>query len=145
MLLAPVGYVSRTTELVCWIRICISHQPYHSIWISCTNHCVWVLFSCKWCHGIRGLALCAKNYINQKFGPHLISVMVNGLRKSHVEMFWDMKRSHWTFCIIFRLKRVFLPLCSQRTRQTTYIPSRTMKTTSKVPIRRYPITALHEH
>ena len=38
------------------IRVRISHQSYHSIWISCTNHSVWVLLSFKWCHEIRGCA-----------------------------------------------------------------------------------------
>ena len=31
----------------CRIRVCTSHQSYPSIWISCTNHSVWILFSCK--------------------------------------------------------------------------------------------------
>ena len=58
----------------CHIRVYILHQSYHSIWISCTNHSIWVLLSCKWCHGIRGL--CTKNDINQKFWAHLMSVMI---------------------------------------------------------------------
>ena len=65
----------------CRIRVCISHQSYHSIRISCINYSVWVLFSCKWCHGIRGL--CTKMTVTS-------------------------------------------------TRQTTYIPSPTTKTMSKV-------------
>ena len=35
----------------CRTRVCISHQSYHRIWISCTNHSIWVLLSCKWDHG----------------------------------------------------------------------------------------------
>ena len=58
----------------CYIREYISHQSYHSTGISCTNHSIWVLFSCKWCHWIRGL--CTKNDIKKKFWAHLISVMV---------------------------------------------------------------------
>ena len=65
----------------CRMRVCISHQSYHSIRISCINYSVWVLFSCKWCHGIRGL--CTKMTVTS-------------------------------------------------TRQTTYIPSPTTKTMSKV-------------
>ena len=65
----------------CRIRVCTSHQSYHSIRISCINYSVWVLFSCKWCHGIRGL--CTKMTVTS-------------------------------------------------TRQTTYIPSPTTKTMSKV-------------
>ena len=35
--------------------------------------CVWVLYSSKWCHGIRGL--CTKNDINRKFwAPRNISI-----------------------------------------------------------------------
>ena len=46
---------------------------------------------------------------------------------------WNrMKGSHSFHCIIFKLKCVFPLLFSQRTCQTTYIPSRTMKTTSKM-------------
>ena len=40
----------------CYIRVCILHQSYHSIWISCTNHSIWLLFSCKWWHGSQGYA-----------------------------------------------------------------------------------------
>ena len=58
----------------CYIRVYISHQSYHSTGISCTNHSIWVLFSCKWGHWIRGL--CTKNDIKKKFWAHLISVMV---------------------------------------------------------------------
>ena len=66
------------------ITVCISHQSYHSIWISCTNHSVWVLFSCKWCHGIKGL--CTKNDTTRTFGLiHLRSVMVCGIRKTLVD------------------------------------------------------------
>ena len=28
----------------CHIRVCILHQSCYSIWISCTNHSIWVLF-----------------------------------------------------------------------------------------------------
>ena len=77
----------------CRIRVCISHQSYHSIWISCTNHSVWVLFSCKWCHG-------SKNDINQKLWAHLISVMVWSLARAlsiMVEIYWDRKGMHLKF------------------------------------------------
>ena len=77
----------------CRIRVCILHQSYHSIWISCTNHSVWVLFSCKWCHG-------SKNDINQKLWAHLISVMVWSLARAlsiKVEIYWDRKGTHLKF------------------------------------------------
>ena len=32
------------------LGVFISHQSYYSIWISCANHSVWVLFSCRRCH-----------------------------------------------------------------------------------------------
>ena len=49
----------------CCIMLCISHQSYRRNWISCTNHSVWILFSCKWSHRIWGP--CTKNDVNQKF------------------------------------------------------------------------------
>ena len=38
------------------IKVCISHQSECRIWISCTNHSVWVLCSSKWCNGSGGCA-----------------------------------------------------------------------------------------
>ena len=64
----------------CRLRVCTSHQSYYSIWIPCTNDCIWVSFSCKLCYGIRGL--CTKNDIYQKFWAHLVNAMVCGLCKS---------------------------------------------------------------
>ena len=63
----------------CHIRVCILHQSYHSIWIPCTNHSIWVLFSWKLCYGIKGL--CTKNGIYQKVWAHLVNAMVCGLCK----------------------------------------------------------------
>ena len=116
-------------QLDCRIRVCISHQSNHSIWVSCINHSVQTLFSCKLCHGIRGQ--CTKNDINQKFWAYLINVMIVA-QSSEAEIYRDMKGSHIFHCIIFELKHVFPLLFSQRTCQTIYILSRTMKTTSKV-------------
>ena len=45
--------ISRQSD--CRIRVCISLLSFHSIWLSCTNHNVWELFSCILCQGIRGL------------------------------------------------------------------------------------------
>ena len=108
------------------IRVRISHQSYHSIWISCTNHSVWVLLSFKWCHEIRG---CAQRILGS-------SDERNGL--------WPLRESRQLrsrFIGIWKLKPVQFPLpYSHRTRQTTYIPL--------VPwssIRTYPIIALLEH
>ena len=53
-----------------------------------------------------------------------------------------MKVRIYFYCIVLQLKRVFLLLFSQRTRQTTYIPSRTMTTTSKVQLVHTP--SVHE-
>ena len=117
----------------CRIRVCISHRSYHSIQMSCTNHSVWVLFSYKLCHGIRGP--CTENEVKQNIWAHLISVMAFARASSiMVEIYQDMKGLYLTCCIIFfQLKRVFFrSFISQRIRQTTNIPSRTMKTTSKV-------------
>ena len=44
-----------------------------------------------------------------------------------------MNGLHLTFYIILKVKHVFPLLYSQRVHQTAYIPSCTMKTTSKVP------------
>ena len=65
------------------IRVCILHQSYNSIWISCTNHSIWVLFTCEWCQGSMGL--CTKNDINQIFWACLLSIMVCGLCKSLID------------------------------------------------------------
>ena len=65
-------YISYWSDF--FIRLCILHQSYHSIWILCTNYSAWVLFSCKWCHGIRGL--CSKSGIDHKFCAYVISVMI---------------------------------------------------------------------
>ena len=54
-----------------------------------------------------------------------------------VEIYWDMKGSHLTFLYNFKVKSVF-------SRQTTYIPSCTMKTVFKVQST-YQIIALYEH
>ena len=32
----------------CCLKVCVLHQSYHSIWISCTNHSISVLLSCKY-------------------------------------------------------------------------------------------------
>ena len=117
----------------CRIRVCISHQSYHSIQMSCTNHGVWVLFCYKLCHGIR--VPCTENEVKQNIWAHLISVMAFARASSiEVELYQDMKGLYLTCCIIFfQLKSIFFrSFFSQRIRQTTNIPSRTMKTTSKV-------------
>ena len=46
--IAALGYVSRTN--------------YITAFGSCTNHSVWVLYSCKLCHGFRGP--CTENDLN---------------------------------------------------------------------------------
>ena len=96
-----------THQSDCRIRVCISHQSYQIIWISCTNHSVWGLYT--------------KNDISW---AHLINVMVCGLHEGLVA---------FNFLYHFNVRAFFFQLFySQHTRQTTYIPSRTMKTTSKV-------------
>ena len=32
----------------CCLKVCVLHQSCHSIWISCTNHSISVLLSCKY-------------------------------------------------------------------------------------------------
>ena len=56
-----------THQSDCRIRVCISHQSYQIIWISCTNHSVWGLYT--------------KNDISW---AHLINVMVCGLHEGLV-------------------------------------------------------------
>ena len=114
MLVYRVSYICHQTDCCikvfilhqsdCHIRVCILHQSYYSIRISYTIHSIWVLFSCKLCHQIKGLY--TKNGLNQKFWAHLLSVMVCGLH-CKVEIYQDMVGSHLTFCIIFKLKHVF--------------------------------------
>ena len=75
------------------IRVCISHQSYNSIWISCTNHSVWVLFSCK-SDVMESGGLCTKNDVNQKFWAHFISVMIlafAGASSSQAGIYRNMK------------------------------------------------------
>ena len=50
--IAAFGCVSRTNQIAA--LECVSSTNHISIWISYTNHSVWVLFSCKCCHTIRG-------------------------------------------------------------------------------------------
>ena len=100
-----------------------------------------MLFSCKWCHRIRGLALCAKNYINQKFGPHLISVMVNDLRKSRVDESRDFL-GYGTFSLnfsyYFKVKTCFsAPLPTAHTpnnlHSITYHENNVQNSNQKIP------------
>ena len=93
-------YISYWSDF--FIRLCILHQSYHSIWISCTNYSAWVLFSCKWCHGIRGL--CSKS---GKW-PQILCLCNKchdcGLCKSFVKWgwdFWNMKGLQLFFCVPF--------------------------------------------
>ena len=102
----------------CHLRVCILHQSYYSIRISYTIHSICVLFSCKLCHQIRGL--CTKNGLHHKFWAHLLSVMVCGLCLK-VEIYQDMEGSHLTFCIIFKLKYVFISFTDDaHTKQLTF-------------------------
>ena len=110
------------------------HQSYHSIWISCTNHNVWKLFSCKWCHGIRRLY--TKSDINHKLGSF---DECNSLWPSRSLFDWDRNLSGYekfafNLFVHFKLKCIFPLIYSKLTRQTTYILPRTMKTTSKVQL-----------
>ena len=89
----------------CRIRVCMSHQSYHSVCISCTNHSVWVLFSCKWCHGIRGLR--TKNDINQKSWAHLKSFMIVPFKWVRSRFFGIWKVRIYFYCIIFSDKTCF--------------------------------------
>ena len=125
----------------CRIRVCISHQSNHSIWVSCINHSVQILFSCKLCHGIRGQ--CTKNDINQKFWAYLINVMIVA-QSSEAEIYRDMKGSHIFHCIIFELKDVFSASfltthMSNNLHSITYYENNVQS-----PIRTYPIIVLHE-
>ena len=113
----------------CLVRVCILHQSYYSIRISYTIYSIWVLFSCKLCHQIRGL--CTKDGLNQKFWAHLLSVLVCGLCLK-VEIYQDMEGSHLTFCIIFKLKYVFSFLLLMMPCQTTHTPSSTIEIMFKV-------------
>ena len=130
----------------CRIRVCISHQSYHNIWISCTNHSVWVLFSCTQRHGIRGL--CIKNEINQKFWVHLLSFMIvafAGASSCEVEILGVWKVRIYFYRIILTKKRVFTaPFL------TTHSPNNLHSITYyennvQSPIRTYPVSSLHEH
>ena len=102
MLACRVVCISHQSD--CRIRVCIAHQSNHSIWVSCINHSVQILFSCKLCRGIR--RLCTKNDIDQKFWVYLINVMIVS-SLSEAEIYRDMKGSHLFHCIIFELKHVF--------------------------------------
>ena len=120
------------------------HQPYHSIWISCTNYSVRVLFSCKWCHGIR--ELCTKNGINH-FG-HIWQVSwfvaFTSALQIKVEIYQDMKSSHLTFCIILKLKHPFSsPLLTTQMSNNSH--SITYHENVWSPIRTFPIIALDGH
>ena len=93
-------YISYWSDF--FIRLCILHQSYHSIWISCTNYSAWVLFSCKWCHGIRGL--CSKSGIDHKFCAYVISVMIVAFARalsSEVEIFGIWKVCSYFFVFLF--------------------------------------------
>ena len=126
----------------CHIRVCILHQSYYSIRISYIVHSIWVLFSCKLCHWIRGP--CTKNGLNQKFWAHLLSVMVFGLCLK-VEIYQDMVGSHLTFCIIFKLKHVFSFLLLMIHMLNNSHSIKYHGNNVQSPIRTYPIIALHEH
>ena len=126
----------------CHIRVCILHQSYYSIRISYTVHSIWVLFSCKLCHWIRGP--CTKNGLNQKFWAHLLSVMVFGLCLK-VEIYQDMVGSHLTFCIIFKLKHVFSFLLLMIHMLNNSHSIEYHGNNVQNPIRTYPIIARHEH
>ena len=107
----------------CHTRVCISHQSYHSIWLSCTNRSVWVLFSCNWYHGIRGWA--QRTVLTRNFGliwwpslePHRLRLSFSGYE-------WFA----FNFYIILKLKHVFPLLYSQRIHQTAYIGNRSFRT-----------------
>ena len=116
------------------------HQSYYSIRISYTVHSIWVLFSCKLCHWIRGP--CTKNGLNQKFWAHLLSVMVGGLCLK-VEIYQDMVGSHLTFCIIFKLKHVFSFLLLMIHMLNNSHSIEYHGNNVQNPIRTYPIIALH--
>ena len=126
----------------CHIRVCILHQSYYSIRISYTVHNIWVLFSCKLCHWIRGP--CTKNGLNQKFWAHLLSVMVFGLCLK-VEIYQDMVGSHLTFCIILKLKYVFSFLLLMIHMLNNSHSIEYHGNNVQNPIRTYQIIALHEH
>ena len=129
------------------IRVCISHQWYHSIWISCTDNTVWVLFSCKWCHGIRGL--CTKNDINQKFWAQLISVMIVAFARassSEVEIYRDKKGSLLLLLHnFFKSKTCFFHSFSHNAHAKQRTFHHVLWKQRLRPIRTYPIIALHEH
>ena len=93
-------YISYRSDFFIWL--CILHQSYHSIWISCTNYSAWVLFSCKWCHGIRGL--CSKSGIDHKFCAYVINVMIVAFARalsSEVEIFGIWKVCSYFFVFLF--------------------------------------------
>ena len=77
----------------CRIRVCISHQSHHSIWISCTNHNVWVLFLVN---DVMESGGCVQRITSTKFWAHLISVMIAAFARassSKVEIYQGMKGS----------------------------------------------------
>ena len=129
----------------CHIRVYILHQSYHSIWISCTNHSIWVLLSCKWCYGIRGL--CTKKDINQKFWAHLMSVMIVAYARAssnEVEIYLN-KVCFYFHCIILKLKHVFsTPFLTMHMPNNLHFITH-CENNIQSPIRNYPIIALHEH
>ena len=126
----------------CLVRVCILHQSYYSIRISYTIYSIWVLFSCKLCHQIRGL--CTKDGLNQKFWAHLLSVMVCGLCLK-VEIYQDMEGSHLTFCTIFKLKYVFSFLLLMMHMPNNSHSIKYHGNNVQSTIRTYPIIALHEY
>ena len=80
-----------------------------------------------------------KEWLNKKIWAHLISVMIVDFARTSSSVrstFIRIWNSHiYLYCIIFKFKlfkNVFLLLFSKHMCQTTYIPSHTMKTMSKI-------------
>ena len=106
------------------------HQSYYSIRISYTIYSIWVLFSCKLCHQIKGL--CTKDGLNQKFWAHLL-------------IYQDMEGSHLTFSIILKLKYVFSFLLLMMHMPNNSHSIKYHGNNVQSTIRTYTIIALHEY
>ena len=132
------------------IRVCISHQSYNSIWISCTNHSVWVLFSCK--SDVMESGGCAQRMmLTRNLGLILLVLWFwplqepRRVRSVFIGIWNRMKGSHSFHCIIFKLKCVF-----SASFLTTHTPNNLHSITYyennvQNAIRTYPIIAPHEH
>ena len=132
------------------IRVCISHQSYNSIWISCTNHSVWVLFSCK--SDVMESGGCAQRImLTRNFGLILLVLWFwplqepRRVRSVFIGIWSRMKGSH-----LFSLYNFQVKMCFSASFPPTHMPNNLHSITYcennvQNAIRTYPIIAPHEH